>query len=474
MIAAAFSKLLLLLASAQLPAAGAAVPAPPLGAPQVVEMSVPRAAVAVPALQYDFSPDVAGQTPGNAAPIYLMAIELLPHDEKKRERASNLLDMPMDQFPREEAGEALRAYHSSLAEVELAAAREDCRWEAPLRTEGIRTLLPYLSPCREMASALAVRARLEIADGRFEDAVRTIRTGFTMVNHLRNDGMLVQGMVAAGIAELFLDRVREFQQAPGAPNLYWALAGLPRPLVDIRQCVRMERALVGFEFPELRGRRPEELSPEQLATIFPHMRQSLEAFARSGPAGGNAGTAQPEFLAAMISGYGAARHYLAAAGKSQEEIEKMPVQSALAIYFVESYQHWSDEMYKWAGLPYWQASAGYERGQADLADAARREANPLLNLVPSLSRAAFHLAKADRDVALAQCVEAIRAYAASHDGKPPATLADLTDTPAPIDPMTGKPFAYEVRGSTAIIRAVPFANAPEKVTTDVTYQVKVR
>ncbi|MDB5293882.1 MAG: hypothetical protein JWL69_5123 [Phycisphaerales bacterium] len=465
MIAAAFSKLLLLLASAQLPPGGASAPAPPPGAPQVVEMSVTRAAVAVPALKYDFSPDLAGQTLGNAAPIYLMAIELLPHDEKKRERVSNLMDGSMGQFPRDEARDALQAYRSSLAEVELAAAREDCRWEAPLRTEGTRTLLPYLGPCHEMAIALAVRARLEIAEGRFDDAVRTIRTGFTMVNHLRGDGVLIQGLVAAGISEHFLDRVREFQQAPGAPNLYWALAGLPHPLVDFRQNMRMERAMAGFEFPELRGRKPEELSPDQLAALFPHMQRSLV---------GRDGTDQPEFLAAMISGYGAARHYLAAAGKSQEEIDRMPVQSALAIYFVESYQRWSDEVLKWSALPYWQACAGYERGRAELADSARREANPLMNLVLSPSRPAFECAKADRNAALAQCVEAVRAYAASHDGKPPAMLADLTDTPAPIDPMTGNAFTYEVRGNTAVIHAVPVPNAPEKVTTDITYRVTVR
>ncbi|MDB5332690.1 MAG: hypothetical protein JWP03_3841 [Phycisphaerales bacterium] len=479
MIAAAISQLLLVLASAQLPASLAPAPAPvpekPPGAPRVVELNVTRAAPPVPALKYDFAPNVAALVPGNAAPIYLMAGELLPRDPKQREHVSNLLGLPMDQFPIEEARQALQPYHTCLAEVELAAAREDCRWDAPLRTEGVRTLLPYLNPCRELADALAVRARLEIAEKRFDDAARTIRTGFTMVNHLRSDGVIVQGLVAVAVGELFLDRVRELEQAPGAPNVYWALTALPHPLVDIRQSLRLERAVIGFEFTELRGRRPEELSPEELTALFPHMQRSMAAFSQSVPAYRQDGAAfDPEFLTAMISGYGAARHYLAAAGKSQQEIDAMPVQAALAIYLLESYGRWSDEIFKWSGLPYWQARAGYAGGQSELAQAERLEANPLLTVVPALDRAAFNFAKPDREIALAQCVEAVRAYAASHDGKLPSALADLTDTPAPIDPMTGKSLEYEVKGDTARIHAVPFPNAPANVTLDVTYVVKVR
>ncbi|MDB5173682.1 MAG: hypothetical protein JWN51_2455 [Phycisphaerales bacterium] len=479
MIFAALSKLLLLVASGQVSPANlqpTAPPANPAGAPQVVELSVTRAAVPVPALRYRFAPDLAELTPGNAAPLYLMAGELLPRDQNQRDRVTNLLDAPMDQFPRDEARQALQPYHGVLMEVELAAWREDCHWETPLRTEGVRTLLPYLNPYRECANALAARARLEISEGHFDDAVRTIRTGFTMVNHLRSDGVLVQGLVAAGIGELFLDRVRELEKAPGAPNLYWALAGLPHPLVDVRQSLRMERALIGFEFPQLRGRRPEELSAEELTALFPQMQRSLEMYTRLGPSGGD-GSAQsfkPEFLATMISGYGAARHYLAAAGKSQEEIDRMPVQAALAIYLLESYERWSDEMFKWAGLPYWQAREGFDRAQLELSAARQREANPLMTLVPALGRAAFQFAKADRDAALSQCAEAVRAYAGAHDGRLPASLSDLADTPAPPDPMTGKSFGYEVQGGTAKIHAMPFHGAPANMPVDITYQVTVK
>ena len=51
-------------------------------------------------------------------------------------------------------------------------------------------------------------------------------------------------------------------QRPGAPNLYWALSSLPRPLIDFRLALETESHLLLFSYPELReldqpGRGPE-------------------------------------------------------------------------------------------------------------------------------------------------------------------------------------------------------------------------
>jgi hypothetical protein len=49
-------------------------------------------------------------------------------------------------------------------------------------------------------------------------------------------------------------------------------------------------------------------------------------------------------------------------------------------------------------------------------------------------------------------VEALRLYAAGHDGKPAGRAADL-GVPLPLDPVTGKPFDYSADGMTAEIRS---------------------
>ena len=54
-----------------------------------------------------------------------------------------------------------------------------------------------------------------------------------------------------------------------------------------------------------------------------------------------------------------------------------------------------------------------------------------------------------------RCIEAIRLYATSHDGKLPATLADIKEVPIPIDPMTGKDFAYKMEDGKAVLSAPP-------------------
>ena len=62
----------------------------------------------------------------------------------------------------------------------------------------------------------------------------------------------------------------------------------------------------------------------------------------------------------------------------------------------------------------------------------------------------------DRRVAALRVVEAIRLYAASHDGKLPEDLNQVTEVPVPDDPATGKPFEYRRDGAAAVL-ALPDA-----------------
>ena len=48
-----------------------------------------------------------------------------------------------------------------------------------------------------------------------------------------------------------LDRVEELISQPGAPNLYWALTALPRPLVSMREALETEQRMGENMVPEL-------------------------------------------------------------------------------------------------------------------------------------------------------------------------------------------------------------------------------
>ena len=52
----------------------------------------------------------------------------------------------------------------------------------------------------------------------------------------------------------------------------------------------------------------------------------------------------------------------------------------------------------------------------------------------------------DRRVAALRCVEAVRLYAAAHDGKLPPSLDEIKDVPVPRDPVDDKPFGYRLVG----------------------------
>jgi hypothetical protein len=60
----------------------------------------------------------------------------------------------------------------------------------------------------------------------------------------------------------------------------------------------------------------------------------------------------------------------------------------------------------------------------------------------------------DQRIALLRHVEALRLYAAEHDGTLPSKLSDVS-VPLQVDPFTGKPFRYEVTGNTAHLRGTP-------------------
>jgi hypothetical protein len=58
----------------------------------------------------------------------------------------------------------------------------------------------------------------------------------------------------------------------------------------------------------------------------------------------------------------------------------------------------------------------------------------------------------DRHIATLQCIEALRLYAAAHNGKFPSNLGEITEVTIPDDPVTNKPFIYRrTTGSQAIL-----------------------
>jgi hypothetical protein len=82
-------------------------------------------------------------------------------------------------------------------------------------------------------------------------------------------------------------------------------------------------------------------------------------------------------------------------------------------------------------------------------------------------------ARIDQRIALLRHVEALRMYAADNDGKLPTKL-DEVKVPLPVDPVTGKPFLYEVSGGTALIKGSPPKGEEQNAAYNVRYAVTIK
>src|SRR5262249_40248430 len=129
-----------------------------------------------------------------------------------------------------------------------------------------------------------------------------------------------------------------------------------------------------------------------------------------------------------------------------------------------------DEVMKGLMLPYWQYDPAPE-GRAG------KEAESLFGdlvaaSLPASSKVRNAQNRLQQRIALRGHVEAIRLYAAEHDGRPPARLADVK-LPLPVDPFTGKPFIYKVEGQKVSILGSPPRGEEKNAAYNIRYELTI-
>lgn len=85
-------------------------------------------------------------------------------------------------------------------------------------------------------------ARFETVRGGNNGALLAMQTGFGMARHVGQGPTTMQAMVGTAIGGLMCREVELFIKGEDAPNLYHALADLPRPLVYVAKAIDSERA----------------------------------------------------------------------------------------------------------------------------------------------------------------------------------------------------------------------------------------
>jgi hypothetical protein len=422
------------------------------------------------ALKYHLLPRYIDQMPGNAAPHYMRAA-LAWENEKAFQDAKDKIgdwdELPLAELNKNSEANAFfnsrPTGHWDL--IRLAARRENCEWDLPLRQNHFSTHIPELQKMRDLGRLIAFKARMEMARGQFDQAIDSLQTGFAIAQHAGQAPTLINGMVGIAIAGIMARRVEELIQQPDCPNLYWTLSELPQPLVDLRRGLEMEQDSIYLAFPELlEVRTAKRRSAEWDAALmsFSNRLMTLIPEVTGGPdAKKDIGwwTTAAYFA---VTAYPKAKTQLLDAGYSQAQIDAMPPSQAILLAIVETYDKQRDEVHKWYYVPTFQASARAIDDSIKKIDNSA-EIVPLAKLLlPAINSVIVTDVCLRREIAATRVVEGVRLYAADHDNKLPQSLADIIEVPLPSDPVTGASFEYSVIGNTAVLKSPAPLNKPER------------
>jgi hypothetical protein len=418
-------------------------------------LTVAPAAAPTPVFKYRLYPSETERKEGNAVPIYLRFAHERTDARKKelREKPEAWNKLAVDKLPLTEVKSFLDGYSYNLHQLELGARRKTAEWNYTLDVEDIiGLLLPDVQEMRFHAPLLVLKARAEMAEGRYADAVRTLETGFSFSQQVGRGEFLIQSLVGVAIASQVADCALDLVERPGAPNLYWALAVVPRPLIDLRRANEFEQNTLEMQFADLRDlERPR--SPEQWDAVLARVRKELERLAQidkeANPPKPGAGSTEP---AAKSPDLPAARKYLTdTAGMKAADVEAMPPAQVLVLYISKLYHEQRDEVFKASYLPFPQGRPLSQSAVERLRALPDTEATRLARyFLPAVSRVRLSEVRIERKLAALRVIEALRMHAAKA-GQLPDKLDQITVVPVPDDPGTGRPFGYERDGDTATI-----------------------
>jgi hypothetical protein len=433
----------------------------------------------VPALRYRLLPLDSERKAGNASPIYLRFAQERSEQTKKdlREKPSKWNEMPISKLPREEVRKFLDGFRYQLEQLDLGARRKTCDWNYTLDVEDIfMILLPDAQEMRQYAHLLVLKARLEIADGHFPKAARTLETGFAFAQHLAEGPFLINGLIGLAVANQLADTVIDLIERTDSPNLYWSLTALPRPLIDLRKGLEFEQRILELQFPELtnldRPRTVEEWDAG-LKRVRQGMHTLIQTLGNSWGGKIRADSPLENLLVWAQTGAIAHRYLIETVGIAEKKLDAMPQSQVLLTYMGYQFQEIRDDWFKAAYLPFPEARPMLAESEKRLKE-KKPKTEPVVfaeAFLPGLAKTKLSAARLERKIAALRVLEALRLHAAIK-GRLPEKLDEVKVVPVPLDPVTGKPFEYSGDGNTAtLISRIP---GDPVATSGLRYQITLR
>jgi hypothetical protein len=412
------------------------------------------AAPPVPVLKYHLLFEPAEQTPGNAAPLYRDAASILGSQPWQQ-----IVDFESHKFSDADFTDAAESLYQKnelvYEKLEAAGRCEGCDWKTPIREKG-NILLPYLNTTHTFSDFVRIRAREMLLAGKIPEALGSLRLGYELSRKTAQDPFLVTALTSQGAAAPLTGELEELMNRPDAPNLYWALAALPRPFIGFHYAVSGERLLIPVTFKEIAGANLDDFSGDDLRPVF---QRAVKI--RLANADGDAASTRLQSIWQNEDALdrevnrnlpAAQQYYEQTRNVSADQVQSMEPFKVTVIYWYEEMRNFRDEIYAASTLPY-PLLIPRMRQLGDELDRIQHDqpANSFILYAHNYTNAATAFCRTDRQLAALTDVEAIRSYAAANGGRLPDHLQDITDTPALDNPRTGEPFDYAVHGDTAAL-----------------------
>ena len=447
------------------------------GSLTIYRLTVTPAPEPVPPLRHRLAVREIDLKPGNAATHYLRAFPESGFESQVKRMVdtygeafhdwSNAGTIPLSKLPLDKARDAAASFDGVVDHfIAPATIRRDCDWglgiEEMRGLEIVQFLLPEINASRSVSRILALRARVALAEGDYDRALEQLRMNYRLAQNVGSEPLLVCALVGIAEASIGQEQVIDMIGAPHSPNLYWALAELPQPLVDVCKAVQFETSLGVRIFPFLSDAETADHSPEEWARMLATALSDVRGLTDS-PRQDNG--VPREWQQAAVTGlsllvYPGAKQRLLDAGMAPNQIDAMPVGQVIAIDAAREYRRVADEAEKWMYVPYYIArqrepeSPFIEHG---LAAASRGYGYVLANLLlPAVTSVRSAEARLEWQTRALQVVEALRMHAAQ-TGKLPTSLDEVNVVPVPLNPATNEPYQYRLNGNTGVLD-LPFSD----------------
>ena len=421
-----------------------------------------------PALRYRLDPESRHQEPGNAVQSYYRAFSPEWQSYKTRDKdywkkEEEWLKLPLEKLP----PEADMRTSSYLKQVELGTNKTYVDWDMlpGIKRDGIMFLLPDIQGMRGFARDLTLKARFELKEKEFDQAVKTMRTTVTLGRHVAKGPTLIQALVGIAVTAMGFKQIEEGIQQKDFPNLYWALATLPPGPIDLDNAMDGERMLIETILPGLRdqlySKSPKAIGQPELQAMVEKFRFTMDEASPKVLSEGEKLMANAATSAMLAFGLPSAKEKLLAFGLGKKLLDSLPPLQVVLMTEVLAYDENFDTVAKWIHTPYWVAKPELEKANAQSGPTGGViPISPVpvgslsRTLLPATSKVIQAKVRQQRNLAQLMVVEALRMHAAQ-TGKLAQSLEEIKVVPVPLNPVTGKAFSYKVEGNHALLESEP-------------------